>query len=48
MVTNRSGQNYIWMTINPDCAVLDGMLLSQLGKVLEAMRKFANCYWRMS
>jgi hypothetical protein len=36
------------MTINPDCAMLDCMLLGQLGEVFGAMRKFANCYWRIS
>lgn len=48
MVTNRGGQVYIWMTINPESAKLDGILISQLNKVLQAMRNFAESYWQMT
>ena len=48
MVIKRTNKTCLWMTLNPDVASLDCMLLQRINEILNAIRTFAKAYWKVT
>ncbi len=45
-VHSHQNVTYIWMTLSAETHELDSMMICRINKVLEAIKKFALCFWR--